>query len=673
MSDSLDPLCVNAVRVLAIEAVQQANSGHPGLPLGAAPMATVLWRRHLRIDPTQPDWPDRDRFLLSAGHGSMLLYALLHLSGHDLSLDDIRNFRQWGSKTPGHPEFGHTPGVEATTGPLGQGTANAVGMAMAERALAHRFNRPGHEIVDHHTFALVSDGDLMEGLSYEAASLAGHLKLGKLVYLYDANDISLDGPLSLAFSENVVQRFQSCGWHTLEVADGDRDLEGIDRAIAEAKAETGRPSLIVVKTTLGFGSPSKAGTAAAHGSPLGDEEVAATKRALDWPETEPFRIPDAVRVAFDLKDKGREARAQWEERFEAYSRAHPDLRAQWDAAWSCGVPEDLENSLPSFPTDKPIATRSASGKVLNAVAAQVPSLIGGDADLSCSTKTAIDGAGSFDGATGSGRNVHFGVREHAMAAAANGMELHGGVRAYTATFFCFADYMRPSIRLAALSGLPVVFVFTHDSIGVGEDGPTHQPVEHLMSLRAMPGVHVVRPGDANETKAAWTHALRRTSGPTVLVFSRQNLPVLEAAQRPASETVSRGAYVLADADGSPDAVLIATGSEVSLALAARDLLQADGRSVRVVSMPCMEAFADLPADERDRVLPPEVRTRVAIEAGSTLGWERWVGDGGAIVGIDRFGASAPASMIQQELGLTPERVADEVRRLWARETGGVGC
>ena len=659
---SLDELCINTIRTLAIDAVQKANSGHPGLPLGAAPMAYVLWQRHLRHNPRDPEWPDRDRFILSAGHGCMLVYTLLHLTGYDLSLADLENFRQWGSNTPGHPESFMTPGVEASTGPLGQGTANAVGMALTERALAHQFNRPGQTIVDHHTYALVSDGDLMEGISAEAASLAGHLKLGKVIYLYDSNDVTLDGPASLTFStEDVGKRYEAYGWQVLHVKDGDRDLDAIDAAISEAKADTGRPSLINVHTTIGFGSPHKAGTSGAHGSPLGDEEVALTKKELGWDAERFFYVPDEAAANFRRTvDRGQKAQDDWNTRLREYSEANPELAKEWERRMVGKLPQGWDQDIPRFEPGNKVATRAAAGKALNAIAPRLPELIGGDADLSGSTKTALDGEDSFDGRTGAGRNIHFGVREHAMGGIANGMAYHGGVRAYTATFFCFSDYMRPSVRLAALSHLPVTFVWTHDSIGLGEDGPTHQAVEHLMSLRAMPNLHVVRPADANEAAEAWRWAIERKEGPVALVLTRQGLPVLNADV----SGLARGAYVLDDPkSGSLQAILLASGSEVSLAMEARKLLDGEGIRCRIVSMPCWELFEEQSEDYRESVLPPSVTARVAVEAGATLGWHRWVGDKGAIVGLDRFGASAPASVNWEKLGFTPERLVEEVKKL----------
>ncbi len=646
MTADLSTLAINTIRTLAIDAIQQANSGHPGLPLGCAPMAYTLWQRHLRHDPKAPLWFDRDRFVLSAGHGSMLLYALLHLTGYELSLDDLRNFRQWESRTPGHPEWHHTAGVEATTGPLGQGAANAVGMAIAERYLAHYFNRPGHEIIDHHTYALVSDGDVMEGVAYEASSIAGHLGLGKLVYLYDANEITLDGPLSLTMSEDVGARYEACGWHVQHVKDGDHDLGAIDAAIAAAKAETARPSIIVITTTIGFGSPKKAGTSAAHGSPLGEAEVAATKTALGWDPARAFYVPPEVTQHMgEATGKGAAARTAWEARLAAYRAAHPDLAAQLDLAVRGELPAGWDRELPGFTGAKPIATRSASGKVMAALTAKIPWLFGGDADLGGSTKTIVPG-GDYVKA-GEGRNLRFGVREHAMGAIGNGMLYHGAVRPFVATFFVFSDYMRPAVRLAALNKQSTIFVWTHDSVGLGEDGPTHQPVEHLMALRAMPNLAVFRPADGNETTAGWRIALARNAGPVGLVLSRQDLPNVTPAPA-AGQGAELGAYVLAD--GS-DVILIASGSEVALALEARDALAQEQVIARVVSMPCWELFAEQPRAYRESVLPPSQHRRVSIEAGVTFGWREHIGDRGIAIGIDRFGASAPGELVLEKLGI----------------------
>jgi transketolase len=653
----LSTLAINTIRTLSIDAVQKANSGHPGLPLGAAPMAYTLWQRHLRHDPRAPHWFDRDRFVLSAGHGSMLLYSLLHLTGYDLPLAELMQFRQWGSKTPGHPEWHETPGVEATTGPLGQGAANAVGMAIAERFLATYFNRPGHTVIDHTTYALVSDGDVMEGVACEAASLAGHLGLGKLIYLYDANHVTLDGPLSLSMSEDVGARYAAYGWHVQHVEKGDTDLGAIDAAIRSARNETDRPSLIIVRTTIGFGSPKKAGTSAAHGSPLGDAEVAATKKALGWDPDAKFLVPPEVAQHMgEAVRRGAAAHAAWREKLGAYKAAHPELAQQLELAIKGELPAGWDGGMPSFGSTA-IATRSASGKVMSALATKVPWLVGGDADLGGSTKTLVSG-GDYD-RKGAGRNLRFGVREHAMGSIGNGMLYHGGVRPYVATFFCFSDYMRPAVRLAALNKMPAIFVWTHDSIGLGEDGPTHQPVEHLMSLRAMPQLAVFRPADANETIAGWRVALARTHGPTALVLSRQDLPVVAPVGAPDAE---RGAYVLAD---GKDVILIATGSEVMVALAARDELAKEGIAARVVSMPCWELFAEQPQDYRDSVLPPAQHRRVSVEAGTTFGWSEHVGSRGASIGVDRFGASAPAEVLMEKLGITSAAVVAAAKRVIA--------
>ncbi len=665
----LDRLCIDTIRTLAIDAVEKANSGHPGLPLGAAPMAFVLWQRHLAHDPRDPVWPDRDRFVLSAGHGSMLLYALLHLYGYDLPLEEIRRFRQWGSRTPGHPEFGLTPGVEATTGPLGQGAANAVGMALAERFLANRYNRPGHTIVDHSTYALVSDGDLMEGLSAEACSLAGHLRLGKLVYLYDSNDVSLDGPCSMHFTEDVARRYEGYGWHVQRVPQGDIDLAAIDRAIQGAKAETRRPSLVIVKTTLGYGSPHKAGTAAAHGSPLGPDELRLTKEALGWKLPGEFQVPTEARVHFrESVDRRQAAHKAWRERFQAYARAHPDLAREFERALAGELPVGWEAALPRFEPGTKHATRAAGGKVLNAFAARIPWILGGDADLGGSTNTVLKDGGDFDGRSGAGRNLHYGVREHAMGAIANGIAYHGGARTFTATFFVFSDYMRPAIRLAAMNHLPVTFVFTHDSIGLGEDGPTHQPIEHLASLRAMPNLVVLRPCDGAESAEAWKVALREKRRPTALVLARQAMSELDRTVYAGAEGLARGAYVLADPIDLPlRAILIATGTEVHLALKARDALAAQRIGVRVASMPSFELFSEQEASYRESVLPIHVTARVSIEAGATFGWERWIGERGVAIGLDRFGASAPGPVLLEQLGFTVERVARVVRALLENE------
>jgi transketolase len=673
----LDQLCINTIRALSIDAIQKANSGHPGLPLGAAPMAYALWDRFLQHNPTNPAWPDRDRFVLSAGHGSMLLYSLLHLTGYDLSLDQIKQFRQWGSQTPGHPELGVAPGVETTTGPLGQGFGNGVGMAMAAAYLAARFNRPGHTIVDHFTYAVVGDGDLMEGVAAETASLAGHLGLGKLIYLYDCNHISLAASTSLSFTEDVAKRFEAYHWHVLNVADGN-DVSAVADAIAAAKAVTDKPSLIVVQTHIGFGSP-KQNTFQVHGAPLNADEVIQTKKNLGYPSLEPFFIPDEALAHFrQAVERGKQYEADWQRHFEAYAQAYPDLAAEWKRMVSGELPEGWDKDIPTFsPGDKPIATRAASGKVLNAIAARVPAIIGGSADLNPSTETALKGAGDFQspanqatdkqGAVGGewgfgGRNMHFGVREHAMGAILNGMVLHGGVIPFSATFLTFADYMRPSIRLAALMKLPVIYVFTHDSIGVGEDGPTHEPIEQVASLHAIPHVTVIRPADANETAQAWRVAVTHRGGPVALIFTRQALPILAAGD------VSRGAYILADAEGAPDVILIASGSEVSLALEAQKKLAAQDIRARVVSMPSWELFEAQPQEYRDHILPPQVKARLAIEAGVPMGWHKYVGSKGDVLAIEnRFGASAPFKVLFEKYGFTVENVVARVLQLLTKD------
>ena len=673
MSDQLDQQCINTIRFLSVDAVQKANSGHPGMPLGAAPMAYALWTRQLKYNPRNPDWVDRDRFVLSAGHGSMLLYSLLHLTGYDLSLDDIRNFRQWDSKAPGHPERGHTAGVEVTTGPLGQGLANAVGMAMAEAQLAARYNRPGHAIIDHHTYAIVSDGDLMEGVASEAASLAGHLQLGKLICLYDDNYVTLSAGTDIAFSENRAARFEAYGWHTAFVADGN-DVDAIDAALQAARAETSKPSLILVRTHIGYGSPNKHDSFEAHGSPLGVDEVRLTKEALGWPTEPAFLIPDAALAHMrEALVRGTRDEATWNARMVAYAQAFPDLAAELQHSLRCELPPDWDADIPVFPADaKGMATRVASAKIMNAIAPKLPALTGGSADLDPSTKTALKGLGDFNppvvvgedtqgsdssGWSHAGRNLHFGVREHAMGAICNGMAAHGGCIPYGATFLIFSDYMRPPIRLAALSKLHVIHVFTHDSIALGEDGPTHQPIEQLASLRAIPGLTVIRPADANETAIAWRVALDTRERPVLLVLTRQDLPTLDRTHYASADGLRRGAYVLSDApDARPELILIGSGSEVALILAAAERLQGQGIAVRCVSMPSWDLFDAQPQEYRDAVLPSNVRARLAVEAGSTQGWHRYVGDGGDVLGVDRFGASAPADVLLREYGFTVDEV-----------------
>jgi transketolase len=668
---SIAELAVNTIRVLAIDAVQRAESGHPGLPLGAAPMAYVLWQHYLKHNPRDPGWPDRDRFVLSAGHGSMLHYALLHLTGYDLTMDDLKAFRRWESRTPGHPEYRVTPGVEATTGPLGQGTANAVGMALAERALAHRFNRPGHEIVNHRTWAIVSDGDLMEGISAEASSLAGHLGLGKLTFLYDSNAVTLDGPASMHFSEDVGKRYEAYGWQVLRVEAGDTDLDALDSALEAAAGEANRPTLIIVTTTIGYGSPNKAGTSEAHGSPLGLDEVARTKQALGWESETPFTVPPEAREHFRTAiAKGKTRQAGWDQRFKAYEKAFPALAKAWRQALAGALPDGWDGDLPSWKAGEKEATRSAAGAAQNAIAARVPWLLGGDADLASSTKTTVEPGSSFEGRQGSGRNVHFGVREHAMAGIANGMAYHGGLRPFAATFFCFSDYMRPSVRLSAVNELPVVYVWTHDSIGLGEDGPTHQPVEHLMSLRAMPGMTIIRPADANEAAEAWRTAMNHRAGPVGLVLTRQKVPVIDRGTYASAVGLAKGAYVLAEAGGkqTPRLILIATGSEVALALEARERLEKEGVRTRVVSMPSWELFEKQPRRYREKVLPPNVHARLSIEAGATHGWAKYVGDKGDSIGLDRYGASAPGEVVMDRLGFSVGHVVKRAKALVKRRT-----
>ncbi|MBI5625022.1 MAG: transketolase [Elusimicrobia bacterium] len=654
--EDVEQLCVDAIRFMAVDAVEKAKSGHPGMPLGAAPMAFVLWDRFLRHDPADPGWPDRDRFVLSAGHASAMLYALLNLHGYDLPLSELQRFRQWGSKTPGHPEHGDTPGVEATTGPLGQGFAMAVGMALAERSLAAGFNRPGFQVVGHRTFVLCSDGDMMEGVCSEAASLAGRLGLAGLVCLYDSNRVSLEGPTDLSFNEDVARRFEAYRWRVERVADGN-DLEAVAAALASANREAGRPTLIVVSTHIGFGSP-KQDSFESHGEPLGPEGVKSAKTKLGWPLEPAFHVPEEARRRFaDAARRGADISRRWRALFKEYAARHPDLAARFERAMKAELPEGWAAGVPSFSAEQgPLATRDASGKVLNALACVVPELMGGSADLSPSTKTRLAGAGDVTEAATEGRNIHFGVREHAMAAAVNGMALHGGVRPFGATFLVFSDYMRPAIRLSALMRCRSLFVFTHDSVGLGEDGPTHQPVEHLMSLRAVPGLTVLRPADANETAAAWRVALLRR-GPVALVLTRQKLPVLDPARYPIADGVPAGAYVLAEPEGGkPDVALLASGSEVSLVLAAAGVLAGRGVAARVVSMPSWELFREQSAAYREQVLSPGI-PRLAVEAGVSLGWSEFVGDTGRVIGLDRFGASAPGEAALERLGFGVENVA----------------
>jgi transketolase len=664
-AQSLEERCIDTIRFLAVDGVQKANSGHPGMPMGAAPVAHTLFTRHLRFDPADPAWPDRDRFVLSAGHASMLLYSLLHLTGYDVTIDDLRAFRQWDSRTPGHPEYGHTAGVETTTGPLGQGFANAVGMAVAERFLAATFNGNGPDVMDHFTYVLAGDGDNMEGVSSEAASFAGHQKLGKLIVFYDDNHITIDGSTDLAFTEDVCARFAAYGWHVQRVGDGN-DVAAIDAAVTAAKAEMGSPSLIAVRTHIAFGSPNKQDTAGAHGAPLGPDEVKLTKENRGWPLEPTFFVPDEVKAFYrEAARRGAAAHAAWKDRFATWHAADAARAQAWDDAWARRLPDDWDADLPVFkPEDGAVATRSASGKVINALAPHLPTLLGGSADLAPSNNTLIKDVPDQQVATPAGRNFHFGVREHAMAAIGNGLSLHGGLHPYVATFFVFVDYMRPAMRLSAIMKQPLVYVLTHDSVGVGEDGPTHQPIEHLAILRATPGFTDIRPADASETVEAWKIALQHGDGPVALMLTRQNLPIIDRSTCAPASGVTRGAYVLADADGgAPELILIASGSEVQHALAAHERLTADGVRSRVVNMASFALFAGQDAAYRESVLPAACRRRLAVEAGASLGWHRWIGDDGEVIALDRFGASAPAGTIFEQLGFTAENVYRRAKAL----------
>ncbi len=661
----LDDLCINTIRVLSAECVEKANSGHPGMPMAAAPMAYVLWTKFLKHNPHHPAWFNRDRFVLSAGHGSMLLYSLLHLTGYDLPLSELLNFRQWGSKTPGHPEYGLTPGVETTTGPLGQGFANGVGMAIAERFLAATFNRPGYEIINHFTYAIVSDGDLMEGISHEAASLAGHLDLGKLIYLYDDNHISIEGSTDLAFTENRIARFEAYGWHVQQVEDGN-DREAIEKAIVSAQKEIRKPSLIAVRTHIGYGSPNKQDKASAHGEPLGKEEMKLTKQNLGWPLEPAFFLPDeALKVFRAAVEQGKAEEARWLSLLDGYRKAFPDQAKELDQWVKADLPEGWEKDIPGFPADpKGSATRAASGNVLNALAKKIRNLVGGSADLAPSNQTLIKGEGDFQAEHFGARNLHFGVREHGMGGILNGMALHGGLIPYGGTFLIFSDYMRPAIRLAALMHLKVIYVFTHDSIGLGEDGPTHQPVEQLAALRAIPNLMVIRPCDASETAEAWRFALSHRGGPVALVLTRQGVPTLDRSFFAPAAGLHRGAYVLAGSPkGKPDLLLIASGSEVYLAIEAAAKLEQKGISSRLVSMPSWELFDKQPDSYRRDVLSPEIKARIAVEAGRTQGWWRYVGEKGEVVGLDHFGASAPYKVLYEKFGITAERVVEKALKL----------
>jgi transketolase len=664
---ALDQVCVNTIRGLAMDAVQKANSGHPGLPMGAASMAYVLWTRHLRYDPLKPLWPNRDRFILSAGHGCMLLYSLLHLTGYDLSLDEIEHFRQWGSETPGHPEYQPKRGIETTTGPLGQGFANGVGMAIAQRYLAAHFNRPGHELLDYNIYAIVSDGDLMEGVASEAASLAGHLGLSNLVYLYDNNHISIEGNTELAFTEDRGKRFEAYGWFVQHVEDGN-DLAAIDQALKAAEAEKERPSIVMVRTHIAYGSPNKQDTAGAHGSPLGEEEIALTKKNLGWPVEPKFFIPEPALAHYRKAiERGEKAEAEWRERLAAYRQAFPELAAEWDRYVRGELPEGWKAKLPVFkPSDGPLATRQASGKVLNAISSSLPTLLGGSADLAPSTDTLIKVETDFEKGSYGGRNFHFGVREHAMGSIMNGMALSGLIP-YGATFLIFSDYMRPTIRLAALMGIHPIFVYTHDSIFLGEDGPTHQSIEQLASLRAIPNLCFLRPADANETAVAWRVAIERRGGPVAMALTRQKLPVMDRAKYASAEGLAQGAYILADSKGKrPELILIASGSEVSLALDAYEKLTVEGVAARAVSMPSWDLFEKQPQAYQDDVLPPSVTARLAIEAAYPLGWDRYIGPQGATIAMNRFGASAPAKVLAEKFGFTTAHVVERAHELLGR-------
>jgi transketolase len=666
--ESLEELCINTLRFLAVDMVQQANSGHPGAPMGMASLAYVLWHRFLKHNPGDPKWPDRDRFILSAGHASALLYALLHLTGYDLTLEDLRQFRQWQSKTPGHPEYGSAPGVETTTGPLGQGFANGVGMAIAERWLAVHYNRPGHEIINHYTYAIVSDGDLEEGVASEAASLAGTLRLGKLIYLYDDNGISIEGSTDLTFTEDVATRFQAYGWQVVGPVDG-LDTAEVGRALKTAQQESGRPSLIICRTTIGYGCPNKAGTAASHGEPLGGEEVCLAREHLNWPYHEPFTVPAPVLTRLrQAQELGKRWQQEWQAKLDDYRKRFPEAARELEGFLSGKLNEGWDQGLNGLfqAADKPMATREASGRILNTVAHRVGNLVGGSADLAPSTKTLLKDYADYGPGDYRGRNVRFGVREHAMGAIASGMSLHGGLIPYTGTFLVFYDYMRPPVRLAALMGIRVIYVFSHDSVGLGEDGPTHQPIEQLMGLRTVPGLVTIRPADATETVEAWEIALERRHGPTALVLSRQKLAVLDRTALAPERGVARGGYILWQTDKYPEVIIIGTGSEVHIALEAARLLEEKGVGVRLVSMPSWELFEAQPEAYRSQVLPPELRRRVSIEAGVTLGWERYVGSQGIAIGVSRFGASAPGKTVYEKFGLTAQHVVDAALALVRR-------
>ncbi|MGF2615789.1 transketolase [Rossellomorea vietnamensis] len=668
MFDKTDQLAVNTIRTLSIDAIEKANSGHPGMPMGAAPMAYALWSKFMNHNPKNPDWHNRDRFVLSAGHGSMLLYSLLHLSGYDVSMEDLKQFRQWGSKTPGHPEYGHTPGVEATTGPLGQGLAMSVGMAMAERHLASVYNRDNFNIVDHYTYSICGDGDLMEGISSEAASLAAHLKLGRLIVMYDSNDISLDGELDRSFSEDVEGRFKAYGWQYVRVEDGN-DIEAVAKALEEAKSDENHPTLIEVKTVIGYGAPNKSGKSDVHGAPLGEDEMKLTKDAYKWTFDQDFHVPSEVHDRFkeQMVNAGENKEKEWNELFSQYKAQYPELAAKFLSAMNGELPEGWDKEVPVYEEGSSLASRASSGEVMNSIAKNVPALIGGSADLAGSNKTMIKNQKDFTPESYDGRNIWFGVREFGMGAAMNGMALHGGVKVFGGTFFVFSDYLRPAIRLAALMGLPVTYVFTHDSIAVGEDGPTHEPIEQLASLRAMPNLSVIRPADGNETAAAWRTALTSKNKPTALVLTRQNLPTLKGTDAKAQSGVEKGAYVVSPAGKEqPDALLLASGSEVSLAVEAQSNLAKDGIAVSVISMPSWDRFEEQSKEYKDSIIPKAVKKRLALEVASPLGWDRYTGDEGDILAINGFGASAPGERIMEEYGFTVENVVSRVKALLER-------
>lgn len=657
----LEQLCINSIRTLAMDGVQKANSGHPGTAMALAPLTYLLWTRHLRYNPKNPAWLNRDRFVLSAGHASMLQYSMLYLTGYDLPLEELKNFRQWGSRTAGHPEYHETPGVETTTGPLGQGLANGIGMAVAQRFQASRYNQPGHTVLDHHIYSIVSDGDLMEGVAAEAASIAGHLKLGQLIYFYDDNNITIEGNTELAFSENTGQRFESYGWHVQRISDIN-DLAALDTAIEAAKAETERPSLIIVRSVIGYGSPNKQGHHDAHGAPLGAEEVLLTKRNLNWPSEEPFFVPEEALAYYrQAVERGAVQEQEWQQRYTAYAAAYPELASQWQSELRGELPAGWDSDLPTFKAGEALASRVASGKSLNAIASKLPNLIGGSADLAPSNNTNMKGLGDF-GPVETGRNMHFGIREHAMGSILNGMALYGGLIPFGATFLIFSDYMRPPIRLAALMKLKTIYVYTHDSIGLGEDGPTHQPIEQLAALRAIPGLTVLRPGDANETAVAWRVAITH-AGPVAMALSRQNIPTLDRSELADARNVAQGAYVLLDSKQTPQLILIATGSELTLTVDAARQLQQEGIAVRVVSMPAWELFEEQSAAYKESVLPKNVRARVAVEAASPFGWERYVGSEGTTVTLDHFGASAPAKVLYQQFGITVENIIAKAKQV----------